>query len=169
MNIQHPAFAALLCIGLAASVPCVDIVHAQTTADASDVRVTLIGCVQRSAPTLPETAGTTVIPAGETKYVLSKITLVPEAAPTGTAGDKSAGDVLAQAVNMYRLDDAADSLIAPHVGDRVRVTGTVVTAPRSPTDTNGRTASPAIGVTRAPMLRVDSLQKISSDSSTCSQ
>ena len=162
MNIQHPALGALLCIGVAAGV------HAQTKADASDVRMTLIGCIQRSQPALAETATTTVIPAGETKYVLSKITLVPEEAPTGTAGEKSAGDVLAQAVNVYRLDDSADSLIAPHVGDRVRVVGTVVTTPPSRADRNNRTAASAIGVTRAPMLRVDTVQKISSDSSTCS-
>ena len=162
MNIQHPALGALLCIGVAAGV------HAQTKADASDVRVTLIGCIQRSQPAPAEAAATTVIPAGETKYVLSKITLVPEEAPTGTAGDKSAGDVLAQAVNMYRLDDAADSVIAPHVGDRVRVIGTVVTAPSPGKNTNDRTAPSATAITRAPMLRVDSLQKISSDSSTCS-
>jgi len=102
MNVQHPALGALLCISLAAGG------NPQTKADASDVRVTLIGCIQRSLPTLPETATTTAVPAGETKYVLSKITLVPEDAPTGTAGDTSAGDVLAQAVNVYRLDDAAD-------------------------------------------------------------
>ena len=42
MNIQHPALGALLCIGAAAGV------HAQTKADASDVRVKLIGCIQRS-------------------------------------------------------------------------------------------------------------------------
>jgi hypothetical protein len=162
MNIQHSALGALLCLGVAAGV------HAQTKADASDVRVTLIGCIQRSQPMPADAATTTVIPEGETRYVLSKITLVPEEAPTGTAGDQSAGDVLAQAVNVYRLDDSADSVIAPHVGDRVRVIGTVVTAPSTATSTNDRIASPATGITRAPMLRVNSLQKISSDSSTCS-
>jgi len=162
MNIQHPAFVALLCVGLAAGV------NAQTKTDASEVRITLIGCIQRSQPALAETATTTVVPAGETKYVLSKITLVPEEAPTGTAGEKSAGDLLAQAVNVYRLDDSADSVIAPHVGDRVRVIGTVVATPPGRADREDRSAPSAIGVTRAPMLRVDSLQKISSESSTCS-
>jgi len=162
MNIQHPALGALLIAGAAAGV------HAQNNADASNVRVTLIGCIQRSQPAPTETVTTTVIPAGETKYVLSKITLVPEEAPTGTAGDKSARDVVAQAVNMYRLDDSADAVIAPHVGDRVRVIGTVVTAPSAATNANDRPLPPGTGITRAPMLRVDSLQKISSDSSTCS-
>jgi hypothetical protein len=162
MHIQHPALGALLCIGMTAGV------HAQNKADVSEVRMTLIGCIQRSQPALADATTTTVIPDGATKYVLSKITLVPEEAPTGTAGGTSAADVLAQAVNEYRLDDSADSVIAPHVGDRVRVVGTVVATPPAPTDANSRTASPAIVVTRAPMLRVDSLQKISSDSSTCS-
>jgi hypothetical protein len=165
MNAHRHAPGILLCLGLAgAAVYVDDIVYAQTKVGASDVRVTVIGCVQRSQQPRPEIVGTTIIPEGMTKYVLSNITLVP-------ADDRAAsrGNLVAQAVKMYRLDDSADSLLAPHVGDRVRVVGTVVTRPPSPTGTTGRTESPAIGGTSTPTLRVDSLQKISSDSSICSQ
>jgi len=101
--------------------------------------------------------------------VLSNITLVPEDGRTGETGNTSSGQLIAQAVKMYRLDDSADSLIAPHVGDRVRVTGTVGATPRSSTGNTGPKESPAIVETGTPTLQVESLQKISSESSTCSQ
>src|SRR5438128_1808934 len=85
MNAQHQALGALLGIGLAAGVVGIDIAYAQSKANASDVRVTVIGCIKRSQPRVPETVGTTIIPAGETKYVLSNITLVPEKGRTETA------------------------------------------------------------------------------------
>jgi hypothetical protein len=169
MNAQRQVVVAVLWVGVAAGVVCAEIVNAQTKADASDVRVTVIGCIQRSRPPIAGTAGVTVLPEGETKYVLSNITLVPDDGRTGATDDRSIGQVFAEAVKMYGLDDSADSLVAPHVGDRVRVIGTVVVAPRAPTGTTGRTESPAIAVPRPPTLRVDSLQKLSSDSPTCSQ
>ena len=79
---------------------------ARTFLQASDneaVKVTVIGCVDRSAP-IPEPGGTTAIPADDTRYVLTKITLVPPER-TDTAG--AAASAIAQAVPMYRLDDAA--------------------------------------------------------------
>lgn len=136
-------------------------VTAQPSANGAPVRVSVIGCVQatRSAT---ESAGTTAIPAGETRYVLSNITLVP---PDRASGGSPA-DAVEQAVKLYRLDDAAASVIAPHVGDRVQVTGAIVERPASPTGTRGR-VEPTPGAVVAPTLRVESLQKVSSDSAAC--
>ena len=161
------ALRVLLCLSLAGILG-FDIVSAQNKADTSGVRVTVIGCVQRSEPPVPEAVGKTVIAGDETKYLLSNITLVPDDR-AASSGNTSTGNLVAQAVKMYRLDDSADSLIAPHVGDRVRVTGMVVATPPSPRDKAGRTESPTVSGARPPTLRVESMQKISSDSATCSQ
>src|SRR5262245_42867106 len=53
----------LFCFGLAIGGARVDTAHAQTKAADADVRVTVIGCIQRSEPLAAETLGTTVIPA----------------------------------------------------------------------------------------------------------
>jgi hypothetical protein len=163
MGALRQASCVLLLFGLAGFTASVD-VNAQAKADPAGVRVTLIGCIQRSQ-LQRETASTTVVPADRTKYVLSNITLVPDDDRGGSTAGTS-GALLEQAVKMYDLDDSADSLIAPHVGDRVRVVGTVVTRTGK---TTGPTEPPIAGGTRPPRLRVDSVQKISSDSATCSQ
>jgi hypothetical protein len=118
--------------------------------DDAPVRITVIGCVERSTP-IPEPGATTAVPADETRYVLSKITLVPpdRAEPTGTAGS-----AIEQSVSKYRLDDASASKVAQHVGDRVQITGTLGKGAKAPA---------------APVLRVDSVTKISSDAASCSK
>jgi hypothetical protein len=159
--------AVVLCFGLAFSSARTEIVDAQKKATGSDVPITVIGCIRRSQPPPAATVGTTTIPEGGTKYVLSNITLAGEPHRGGSAGAKS--DLLAQAVKSYRLDDSADSLIAPHVGDRVEVTGTVITSSPSPTGTTGSTEPGLAQSTAAPLLRVESLRKIASNSTSCSQ
>jgi hypothetical protein len=156
--------AVVLCLGLAFSSARTEIVDAQKKATGSDVPITVIGCIRRSQPPFAATVGTTIIPEGGTKYVLSNITLAGKSDRGGSVGAKS--DLLAQAVKSYRLDDSADSLIAPHVGDRVEVTGTVVTSSPSPTGTTGITEP---GLAQSPLLRVQSLRKIASNSTSCSQ
>jgi hypothetical protein len=47
-------------------------------------RLTVIGCIQRSTPSPAATVGTTALPEGATKYVLSNITLTADP-PTATA------------------------------------------------------------------------------------
>ena len=132
--------------------------------DDAPLKVTVIGCVERSAP-IPEPGATTAIPADETRYVLSNITLVPpdRAEPTGTTGL-----AIEQAVRQYRLDDASASKVAPHVGDRVQITGTLARPAPAPAGTAGRTA-PAGNTPAGPTLRVESLTKLSSDAATCSK
>jgi hypothetical protein len=166
---QIYAFRWLFCLSLAVGAGRVDFAYGQAKAADSDVRVTVIGCVQRSQPLAVEAPGTTVILAGETKYVLGNITLVPPSDRRGAAAAGSIGNLVAASVNMYRLDDSADSLIAPHVGERVQVTGTIVQPSARPKGTAGQTESPTTESNRAPTLRVESLQKTSSDSTVCSR
>ena len=132
--------------------------------DDAPVKVTVIGCVDRSTP-IPEPGATTAIPAGETRYVLSKITLVP---PDRADAAGAVGSAVAQLVRVYRLDDAAAAKVAPFVGDRVQVTGTLVKRAPGPMGTAGRT-EPSDAATSAPLLRVESLAKISSDAASCSK
>ena len=166
MSPQRQAFGLLLGVGLAIGIACVEVIGAQTPTDGPRVQITVIGCVRRSEPAAPETVGTTIIPEGDTRYVRSNITLVPK---NGRSGDGFTANPVAEAVNMYRLDDSANSLIAPHVGDRVQITGTIVQWPSPATGTSHQPTRPTTEATRAPMLRVNSLQKISSDSPVCSQ
>ena len=130
--------------------------------DTSAARLTVIGCIQRSAPSPAATAGPTALPAGATKYVLSKITLADDPA---TAGAPAAA-AIAEAVKMYRLDDAADSLLAPHVGDRVEVVGTLAGRASGPQGTTG-TTEPAMKT--APVLKVGSVRTIAKASAMCAQ
>jgi hypothetical protein len=112
------------------------------------------------------TVGTTVIPEGETKYLLSNITLAANPNRSKSSGAKS--QALTDAVKSYRLDDSADALIAPHVGDRVEITGVVLRTSSSPTGTAGTTERGVLS-NGAPTLRVEALRKISSNSAVCSQ
>ena len=147
-----------LIVGLAVSA---GVLSAQVPSNArtsnSDARLTVIGCVQRTPASPAAATGTTAIPAGSTKYVLSNITLSADAPPASPA--EANARMMSEAVKLYQLDDAGDSLIAPHVGDRVEVTGTLRRNPPSPTGTTGSTREPFAD---APMLHVDSVKKISS-------
>jgi hypothetical protein len=133
----------------------------------TDERVTVIGCVKRSAADIPSTPGTTAIMSDQTRYVLVNITLSGRGAATKDAGASSAA-LITQNVNMYRLDDSAAAEIAPHTGERVEVTGTLVSQPDGPTGTRGRIdQSPS--VTKSPLLKVQSLRTISADSASCAR
>lgn len=168
MKAHQHSLAALLCAGFIVGIQGATNVSAWIQTGGAEVRITVIGCVLRSQPP-PGAVGNTVTPVGETKYVLSNITLVPPDSHTSTASAGSTATVLTEAVKMYRLDDSAGFPIAPHVGDRVQVTAVLVPTPPSPTGTAGRPEGPRVEATRAPMLRVESMQKISSDSTSCLQ
>jgi len=160
------SIAVVAAVGLALCT-CAVPLHGQREPADADVRITVIGCVQRSAPSPAEAVGTTAIPAGGTRYVLSNITIAGEKdRPTATT--PTSGDLLKATVNLYRLDDRANPLIAPHVGERVQVTGTIVKQPASPIGTTG-TIKPDSPVPPGPMLLVESLQRVSSDSPSCSR
>lgn len=137
----------------------------QQPSDRSNPRITVIGCIQRAPQSPAATTGTTAIPEGGTRYVLSNITLAADtpSAPGGTAA------AVEQAVKMYRLDDSADSLIAPHVGDRVEVSGTLGASAPAPRGTTGRSEPSDAALENVPMLKVESVRKISTAPAMCAQ
>src|SRR5450631_3860916 len=110
-------------------------------------RITVIGCIQRSEPPTAS-SGATVVSANETHYLLTNITLaeIPSALT-------DRGALISENVNRYRLEDSADGIIAPHVGDRVEVAGTVVALSDSSVGTTGK-ASDALREIHAPLLKV---------------
>ena len=132
------------------------------TSRSDDLRITVIGCIRRSAPPVDAPAATTVIREDDTRYMLSDITLAGNAPGTGNV--KS--DLLAQTVTSYRLDDSADAIIAPHVGERVEIAGVVLLKPPAATGTTGTRAPTALS-TLPPRLRVDSLRTISNSPTAC--
>jgi hypothetical protein len=125
------------------------------------VRVNVIGCVQRTPATAADNT-TTIVPDGETRYVLSNITLAGHDAVSGSRTGGTPGDIVAETVNQYRLDDGAASMIAPHVGDRVQVSGTLLPEPAG---TSGRTSGRA--TQQGPVLKVEHIEKVSEGTSTC--
>jgi hypothetical protein len=123
-------------------------------------RVTVIGCIQRSEPPTAS-SDATIVSANETQYLLTNITLAETAS---ALTDRAA--LISEHVNRYRLQDSADGIIAPHVGDRVEVTGTVVALSDSSVGTTGK-AYDALSEVPAPLLKVQSVKTIPG-SSACS-
>jgi len=157
----HVPVTIMLVAGLALASARVDPQSAQTQTSGA-LRITVIGCVDRSVPAPTGTAGSAIAPQRPTKYVLTNITLAGDSA----AGRGSRADVLTQAVKSYRLDDASAPVIAGHLGERVEVIGTLVNPARSSGDPAER--SDPIGQASAPpTLRVDSLRTIASKSTAC--
>jgi hypothetical protein len=160
---------AVFCVALTLAIMAGVAAHAVERSQRSDMpspRLTVIGCIQRSAPSPAATTGTTALPEGATKYVLSNITL---AADPATAAAPAAS-AIAEAVKMYRLDDAADSRLAPHVGDRVEVAGTLAASASVPRGTAGTTESAEEqAMNKAPILKVDSVRTIAAASPMCAE
>jgi hypothetical protein len=77
-------------------------------------------------------------------------------------------DLLAQAVKAYRLDDSTEAIVAPHVGDRVEVTGSIVPKP-SPGGVRQLPPASPNDVAPAPTLHVESVKTIASNSTLCLQ
>jgi hypothetical protein len=127
---------------------------AQAPSPNSSTRLTVIGCVKRSQPDVAGTTGTTLIGPDLSRYTLVNIMLPADANRTNTAA------LVAENVKMYRLDDSGDPMIAPHVGDKVEITGSLM-AQKKKSDADAL-APPA------PMLKVESLRVIAGDSSSCS-
>jgi hypothetical protein len=133
----------------------------------TDERYTVIGCIKRSAADVPSTPGTTAIMAGQTRYVLVNITLSGRGAVTKDPGAPAAA-LITQNVNMYRLDDSTAAEIAPHVGERVEVTGTLVNEPDKPAGTTGR-IDQSLSLAKSPVLKIQSLRTISANSDSCTR
>lgn len=158
MNVHNVMLASLAAVFLGTGSTAGSQDRTSTTSATDAVRVSVIGCVQRTPATAADNT-TTIIPEGGTRYVLSNVTL---AGHDAVSGRDTRSDIIAEAVNQYQLDDASDSMIAPHVGDRVQVSGTVI--PR-PAGTSGRTAS--LTAASGPRLRVEHIEKVSEGPATC--
>jgi hypothetical protein len=116
---------------------------------ASDAhRVTIIGCIARSQSAVAGTTGTTAVDADSTRYILDRVSLASDPAQTTTA------DIIAQRISMYQLDDQDAPKIAPHVGERVEVTGTV--RPPRARQAPARPGDPI----PAPILKVENLRTL---------
>jgi hypothetical protein len=126
---------------------------AQANSSHSPTRLTVIGCVKRSAPEVAGTTGTTGLGSEQSGYTLVNITLPADANRNPTA------EVVAENVTMYRLDDSGNPMIAPHVGEKIEVTGTLVA------QTKGSDAT--VLAPPAPLLKVESLRPIAGGSSSC--
>jgi hypothetical protein len=135
---------------------------AGSRAERSNDRLSVIGCIKRSPADVSISPGVTAILSGQTQYVLSNITL------SGRDAAASPSAVIAQAVNTYRLDDAAGATLAPHVGERVEVTGVLAREPERPIGTTGRAESEG-DATKSPLLKIESLRTISVDAESCRQ
>jgi hypothetical protein len=125
------------------------------TPRANNNKVTITGCVERASEGTTGTTGVagTSATAG-TKFMLTKATRSAAGEPAAAA---AAGAAKAETGASYRLDDAAESKVSPHVGHKVEITGMV--------DNQGRAAGAASNsggaATAAPeLLKVDAVKMI---------
>jgi hypothetical protein len=154
------------CLTVCIATGAVMALHAQTptssdarSADAKSVTVT--GCIERAAQMPTGTAGAAGTAAPAPKFILAKAT-AGSSSPTGTAGSTTPSS--SATAPQYRFDDADESKLAPHVGHKVEITGTI--------DDQGRSATGAPGAPSAssssaasPKLKVDSVKMIAASCS----
>ena|SRR5215831_10624712 len=115
--------------------------------------VTITGCVERAPDVPTATTGAAAPATSKTKFMLTK------ASPSAGAGaEATAGATKAEAGLSYRLDDAAESKVSPHVGHKVEITGTLENQGRPAAGANGTTPAPAAPASE---LKVDSVKMIS--------
>jgi hypothetical protein len=138
-----------LTIGLAAQAPGAQ-TSPQSTGTANHVMLT--GCVQKAAPAPTATTGAIgSANADATTYTLTNVTTTPSSAGTPAAGSGM------PPASTYRLD-AQDSQIAPHVGHKVEINGTLVPGSTSSLSTASKEAT-------GPQVKVESLRMIASSCS----
>lgn len=135
-------------------------VGAQTTPSSSNAnKVTVTGCVQRAVSESPTgTSGVAGAAKPDTQFILANAS-----AGTATAGTSGTSTSSMPTASRYRLDDAEQAKIAPHVGHSVEISGTVDDASHatSPGATPGATSTAA----PAPKLKVDSIKMLASSCS----
>ena len=133
---------------------------AQTTPSSSNAnKVTVTGCVQRAMSESPTgTSGVAGAAKPDTQFILANASA--GTATAGTSGTATPSTSSMPTAPRYRLDDAEQAKIAPHVGHSVEISGTVDEASRasSPSATPGATSTAA----PAPKLKVDSIKMLAS-------
>jgi hypothetical protein len=130
---------------------------AQTTPSSSNAnKVTVTGCVQRATSEAPTgTSGVAGAVKPDTQFVLANASA--GTATAGTSGTTTPATSAMPTAPRYRLDDAEQAKIAPHVGHRVEISGTIDDA-SSPSATPGATST----ATPAPKLKVDAIKMLAS-------
>ena len=125
------------------------------TAATADM-ITVEGCIQRSVQAASATAGATgtagTTMAGGPFILANAMKPMGSSGATGTSGSSAAAATIA---STYRLD-AADSMLSPHVGHKVEITGTLEDRGDSAPSTSSATSS----VPSAPKLKVDNVKMI---------
>jgi len=116
-------------------------------------RITLEGCVQRSAAVASSTSGAT----GTSGSAGSSFILEKAAKPSAAATTTDSASPVA-VVSTYRLD-ADDAKLTPHVGHKVEISGTVETAMGTATASAGA-SSPSASAANAPKLKVDTVKML---------
>jgi hypothetical protein len=118
----------------------------------ADKKVTFSGCIERQPPSAAAITGTPTMP-----FMLANASAVGANGPVGTSGG-STGAASAATGKSYRLD-AAESVLSPHVGHKVEITGTIEEQPASPAGE----ASAGSRSAAAAKLKVDSLKMVSTN------
>ena len=133
---------------------------AQTTPSSSNAnKVTVTGCVQRAMSESPTgTSGVAGAAKPDTQFILANASA--GTATAGTSGTTTPSTSSMPIAPRYRLDDAEQAKIAPHVGHSVEISGTIDDATRasSPSATPGASSTAA----PAPKLKVDSIKMLAS-------
>jgi hypothetical protein len=133
-----------------------------TPSSSSANKITVTGCVQRAISEAPTgTSGVAGAMKPDTQFVLANASA--GSATAGTSGATTPSSSAMATAPRYRLDDAEQTRIAPHVGHRVEITGTIDDASGSatPSATPGATSTAA----PAPKLKVDSIKMLASSCS----
>lgn len=135
-------------------------VSAQTTPSSSSAsKVTVTGCVQRATSESPTgTSGTAAAVIPDTQFVLANATAGTSTA--GTSGTTNPSTSSTMTAPRYRLDDAEQAKIAPHVGHKVEISGTIDDASKSTSP--GATAGATSTAAPAPKLKVESIKMLAS-------
>lgn len=117
----------------------------------ADKKVTLSGCIERQPASAAAVTGTPTMP-----FTLANASPAGAKAPVGTSGGAT-GAASAAAGKSYRLD-AAESVLSPHVGHKVEVTGTIEEESASPAAGAGAAGASSAAAAK---LKVDSVKMVS--------
>ncbi len=142
----------------------------QSSSSTSD-KVIVTGCVQRSSDlgTATGTSGTSGQTPPDTQFVLTNAT---QGSETGSSAMGTSGSSTSSSFSEYRLDDAAQAKISPHVGHKVQITGTLENEGSSSSSSSygssgtSGTSSGSSMSSNLPKLKVDSVKMISSSCSS---
>jgi hypothetical protein len=126
---------------------------AQTPSPAAHGAMTVQGCIQPSVNAVSATPDAVAVGTAGSVSTATAYILTRAMTPTGTSG--SSASASAPIAPTYQLS-AEDSKLTPHVGHKVEITGTLVSADKS---ASSRAAS-APGLAPAPTLKVENVKMI---------